>query len=256
MFFKKISLYPCRHSWVKNILFSFQSRQVTTFLKFFLNTNFGFHIASLAFHMSMYISRKTVYSMHVRQTCWNAMVLSLVEQEMGWSFRLSTGKSFIFPLHTGFVCLMTSLLFQPPSQLSVLSLIFMTFIKPEGLNSDKTLSSVSLVIYSKSNVHAYIEKDKNVASTLETLQVFRLNCFVTSKILDNLINCIAAKPFWLTKYLFFSAWGFVWAGPRWPGSVYWVMLLWNVKVQSAKCFSYCAAYLKCWVGVVDTPVCF
>lgn len=71
----------------------------------------------------------------------------------------------------------------------------MTFIKPEGLNSDKTLSSVSLVIYSKSNVHAYIEKDKNVASTLETLHVFRLNCFVISKILDNLINCIAAKPF-------------------------------------------------------------
>lgn len=48
MFFKKISLYPCRHSWVENILFSFQSRQVTSFsfFNFFLRINFGFHIAS------------------------------------------------------------------------------------------------------------------------------------------------------------------------------------------------------------------
>lgn len=114
---------------------------------------------------------------------------------MGLGFRLSTGKSCIFPLHTGFVCLMTSLLFQPPSQFlggsfgahtMVLSLIFMTFRKPEGLNSDKALSSVSLVICNKSNVHAHIEKDKNIASTSETLQVFRLNCFATSKTLDNL----------------------------------------------------------------------
>lgn len=113
---------------------------------------------------------------------------------MGLGFRLSTGKSCIFPLHTGFVCLMTSL-FQPPSQfwgdssgahVMVLSLIFMTFRKPEVLNSDKALSSVSLVIYNKSNIHAHTEKDKNIASTSETLQVFRLDCFATSEILGNL----------------------------------------------------------------------
>lgn len=61
----------------------------------------------------------------------------------------------------------------------VLSLIFMTFRKPEGFNSDNALSSVSLVIYNKSDVHAPIEKDKNIASTSETLQVFRLDCFTT-----------------------------------------------------------------------------
>lgn len=143
---------------------------------------------------------------------------------------------------------MASLLFQPPSQLLVLSLIFMTFIKPEGLNSDKALWSASLVMYNKSNVHAHIEKDRNVASTSEILQVFRLNCFATSKILDNLNNCIAAKPSSLTKYLFFVAWGLVWAGPRWPGSICWVALPWNVKVQSANRTSYCAAYLKCWAA--------
>lgn len=128
------------------------------------------------------------------------MVLFLVVQEMGLGF--STGKSCI-SLHTGFVCLMKSLLFKPPSQFlrgsfgahtMILSLIFMTFRKPEGLNSDKALSGVSLVIYNKGNVRAHIEKDKNIASTSETLQVFRLHCFATSKILDNSINCIAAKP--------------------------------------------------------------
>lgn len=193
--------------------------------------------------------------MHVRQTCWNAVLVSLVVLEMSLCFRFSTGKGCIFSLHAGFVCLLTSLLFPPPLQLLVLSLIFIAFWKLEGLNSDKALSSVPLVIYNTSNVHAHIEKDKNIASTLETLQVFRLDCFGTSRILDNLINCIAAKPSWLTKYLFFIAWGLVWAGPRWPGSVCWVTSLWNVKVQSAKCLLCCAVYSS--VGLAwQTQVCF
>lgn len=151
---------------------------------------------------------------------------------------------------------MTSLLFQPPSQLLVLSLVFMTFTKPEGLNSDKALWSASLVMYNKSNVHDHTEKDKTIASTSEVLQVFRLNCVATSKILDNVNNRIAAKPSGLSNYLFFIAWGLVWAGPRWPGSVCWVVLLRNVKVQSGKHTLCCAACLKCWAGMVDTPVCF
>lgn len=65
----------------------------------------------------------------------------------------------------------------------------MTFRKPELLNSDKALSSVSLVIYSKSNVQAHVEKDKNVASTSETLQV-KLFCNLQNfRQLDQLYCC-------------------------------------------------------------------
>lgn len=168
-----------------------------------------------------------------------------------WVLDLAQGRA------ASSLCILASLawwsLHQPPSQLSVLALIFMTFIKPEGLNSDKALSSVTLFISNKSNVHAYVEKDKN--STLETLHVFRLNYFATSKILDNLIIVLLQNlPDLQNIFFFFYC---MRACLSWT-QMAWLHLLSGVavKVQSAKCFSFCAAYLKCWVVMVDTPVCF
>lgn len=69
MFFKKVSSYPCRHSLVENILFSFQSRRDTffLFLKILFSINFGFHIASFGISR-VHVHKQEDFLFHARQT--------------------------------------------------------------------------------------------------------------------------------------------------------------------------------------------
>lgn len=166
---------PCRHYLIENILFIFQSREDIYF--FFKSIYFGFHIASLGIS-SVHLHNQEdclfcVCQPDMLKCIWCNGCL-LIGTRDGLRTYHSTGKlSYIFPLHL-FDCLMTSLLFQLPSWFFggsfgaptiTLPLIFMTFRKYEGLNSDKALSSVIFVVYNRSNVHVRIVKDMNIAGS-------------------------------------------------------------------------------------------